>query len=336
MQLNLERPPARLKRAGSRNRDGLGHRGLKLRDFMKVSSWAISRAVLLATLLTVALLTGGCGSKTPGVATSGGPVKVLATTSFLADIAQNVAGSRLMVQSLIPVGANPHEYQPAPKDAATIGDTQVLIVNGLGYEAWLTNLLGASDHQPALITATNGLQPIGEDPHMWMDPQSVVQYVENIRLGLSKVDPAGAPEYATNAAAYTTSLKALDAWIKDQVSQVPADKRMLVTNHDELGYFARAYGLKVVGAVIPNVTSEAGPSAQQMAQLIQTVRAAGVPAIFLDVNENRNLAQQIASETGAKVVTDLYIESLSVPGGPAPTYVDMLKHDVTAIVNALK
>ncbi len=123
---------------------------------------------------------------------------------------------------------------------------------------------------------------------------------------------------------------------KTQIAQVPPEKRLLVTNHDELGYFADAYGFKILGAVIPSVTSDAAPSAQQMAQLIQTVKSSGAPAIFLDVNENQNLARQIASETGAKVVTNLYVELLSAKDGPAPTYIAMMKCDVTAIVEGLK
>ncbi len=290
---------------------------------------------MLLVLSAVALLAAGCA---PQASTSreGGPIKVLATTSFLADIAQNVAGSRLTVRSLLPTGANPHEYQPTPKDAAALAQSQVLIVNGLGYEAWLTNLAGASQVQATIITATDGLQTLSGDPHMWMDPLNVVRYTENIRDGLAKADPAGAVEYAANAAAYITSLKTLDASIKAQVSQVPAEKRLLVTNHDELGYFAQAYGFQILGAVIPSVTNEAAPSALQMTQLIQTVRTSGAPAIFLDVNENQNRARQIASETGAKVVTDLYVESLSAPNGPAATYIDMIKYDVSSIVNALK
>ncbi len=303
---------------------------------MKGKTGRAVRSGLLLAVAVAGLLTVGCQVRSSDV-TAAGPVRVLATTSFLADIAQNVAGSRLTVQSLIPVGINPHEYQPTPKDAAGIANSQLLIVNGLGYEAWLPNLLGASDRKPQVLTASDGLQPIGGgDPHMWMDPSNVVQYAENIQAGLSEADPPGAAEYASNAAAYIASLGTLGGWIKDQVAQIPANKRLLVTNHDELGYFAQAYDFKIVGAVIPSVTNEASPSAQQMAELILTVKSSGVPAIFLDVNENQNLARQIAAETGASVVTDLYVESLSTSGGPASTYLDMLRHDVNAIVNALK
>jgi ABC-type Zn uptake system ZnuABC Zn-binding protein ZnuA len=289
-------------------------------------------------LVAAAFAAASCGFPPPAsIPRTAKLPHVLATTTFLADIAQNVSGTRLIVDRLLPVTADPHEYQPTPKDASSIAQSQVLIVNGLGYEAWLPNLLGTGDLQLQTITGSDGLQPrAGGDPHMWMDPLNVVHYAENIRDGLSTADPAGAQDYAVNAAAYVARLNDLNAWIKTEVAQVPPAKRLLVTNHDELGYFADAYGFKIVGAVVPSVTSDAAPSAQEMAGLIQTVKSSAAPAIFMDVNENQNLARQIASETGVKVVTGLYIESLSVKEGPAPTYIDMMQYDVTTIVDALR
>jgi ABC-type Zn uptake system ZnuABC Zn-binding protein ZnuA len=171
---------------------------------------------------------------------------------------------------------------------------------------------------------------------MWMNPLNVIRYVENIRDGLSKADPAGKDIYAKNADAYIAKLKDLDQWVKSEISQLPVEKRLLVTNHDALGYFAEAYNFKVVGAVIPSVTDSASPSAQEMADLIKTIRSSGARAIFLDIGENQTLAQQIAAETGVKVVTDLYVEGTSAADGPAPTYIDMIKHDVSEIISVLK
>jgi ABC-type Zn uptake system ZnuABC Zn-binding protein ZnuA len=302
-----------------------------------------ARALLL--VVTSAAVLAGCGTSPGGsTAGAGGLPKVLATETFLGDIAQNVAGNRLTVETLLRPGVDPHEFQPRPQDAIKITESQVLIVNGLGYETWLTKSLQDSGAQRLVIVASTGLtpnpDPSGEhpdgDPHMWMNPLKVVEYVANIRDGLSLADPAGAAVYAANAAAYTQQLEDLNQWIQTQVAVLPAAKRLLVTNHDALGYFAEAYGFKVVGAVIPSVTNEASPSAKQMADLIQTIKSSGAPAIFLDISENQNLANQIASETGAKVVTDLYVETLSAPTGPAPTYIEMLKHDANSIVEALK
>ncbi len=275
--------------------------------------------------------------------TSSAP-RVLAIETFLGDIAQNVAGNRIKVETLLPATVDPHTFEPTPQDAVKITESQMLIVNGLGYETWLAKTLANVSGQRVIVTATTGLTPnvntsggqSTSDPHMWMNPLNTIRYVENIRDGLTQVDPAGKDIYAANADAYIAKLKDLDQWVNGQVAQLPQQKRLLVTNHDALGYFAQAYNFKIVGAVIPSVTDEASPSAQQMASLIDTIKSSGAPAIFLDIGENQNLAQQIASESGAKVVTDLYVESTSVPTGPAPTYIDMIRHDVTIIVNALK
>jgi ABC-type Zn uptake system ZnuABC Zn-binding protein ZnuA len=244
----------------------------------------------------------------------------------------------------LPVTVDPHEFQPVPQDVIKISQSQVLIINGVGYESWLTNELENSGGQRLVIVASEGLTPnpdpsgehIDGDPHMWMNPLNVVHYVENIRDGLIQADPQGKDAYSANADAYIASLKDLDGWVRNEVSQLPTTKRLLVTNHDALGYFAQAYGFTVVGAVIPSVTDEASTSAKEMADWIDTIKSSGVPAIFLDISENPELAQQVATESGAKVVTDLYVETLSAPDGPAPTYIEMIKHDVTVIVDALK
>ena len=302
------------------------------------------RRPLLSLAVLVFVLLEGCSGKSNNATVGAGELRVLATETFLGDIAQNVAGSRLKVETLLPVTVDPHEFQPAPQDAIKIAQSQVLIVNGLGYETWLTKTLENGGSQRLVVVASTGLSPnpdpSGEhpdgDPHMWMNPLNVIHYVENIRDGLTQTDPGGRDIYTANAQAYIAQLKDLDQWVNGQVAQLPPEKRLLVTNHDALGYFSQAYGFKVVGAVIPSVTNEASPSAQQLAALIDTINSSGAPAIFLDISENRKLADQIASESGAKVVTDLYVETISSPDGPAGTYIEMIKHDVTEIVTALK
>jgi zinc/manganese transport system substrate-binding protein len=299
---------------------------------------------LIVSALGGALLAACAGVGPSPTAPGSAAPRVLATETFLGDMARNVAGDRIQVQTLLTPGVDPHEFEPAPQDAIKIEQAQVLIINGLGYESWLAKSLQDSSVKAAVVTATQGLtpraDPSGEhpegDPHMWMSPLNAIHYVENIRDGLSTADPAGRSVYAANAAAYIAELESLDQWIKDQVAQVPPERRLLVTNHDALGYFAQEYDFKIIGAVIPAVTTEASPTAKQMADLIQTMKSSGAPAIFLDISENQKLADQIAAESGAKVVTDLYVETLSKGDGPAPTYVDMLKHDVIAIVRALK
>ena len=291
----------------------------------------------------VFMLLEGCSGRSSAAAKTGG-LRVLAIETFLGDIAQNVAGNRLKVETLLPVGVDPHGFQPAPRDAIKIAQSQVLIMNGLGYETWLTKTLENTGGQRLVVVVSTGLSPNpapsggypAGDPHLWMNPLNVVHYVENLRDGLTQADPGGREMYAANAQAYIAQLKALDQWVKTEVAAIPPGKRLLVTDHDALGYFSQAYGFKVVGAVIPSVTDEASPSAQQLAALIDAIKSSGAPAIFLDIGGNRKLADQIASESGAKVVTDLYVETISAPDGPAGTYIEMIKHDVNEIVNALK
>ena len=170
---------------------------------------------------------------------------------------------------------------------------------------------------------------------MWLDPNLVITYVENIRDGLIQVDPDGAETYKANADAYIAELKELDAFIKEQVDTIPVERRLLVTNHEAMGYFAERYGFEIVDTILPSFSSEAGASAQEIVAAVEAVRSSGAPAIFLGEVENADLANQIASETGVKVVDDLYLESLT-DGVPAPTYIEMMRHNVTSIVEGLK
>jgi ABC-type Zn uptake system ZnuABC Zn-binding protein ZnuA len=291
--------------------------------------------VILASLL---------GSCQPAASQRPGPLHVLAVESFLADIAMNVVGDHLVVESLMPVDADPHAYQPSPQDAVKISNADVLIINGANLEAFIAPILQNASGKQKIISASAGLTPRSDpsgqnpagDPHFWLDPNNVINYVENIRDGLSLMDPAGKPVYAANAQKYIVELQSLDSWIKEQVKLVPPAHRQLVTNHETFGYFAERYGFTVIGAIVPSVTSGAAPSAQELATLIDQIHSAGVSAIFLEAGTNPQLADQIASETGVKVVTGLYTHSLSLPGGPAATYIAMMNYDVTVIVEALK
>ena len=303
----------------------------------------MNRCIVLLIICTLVLAACGRASTSPSAASAS---PVLTTTTFLADITRNIAGDRLKVESLLPVGTDPHSYEPVPADVAKINQSKLLIVNGLEYERFLDPLLESEGGEHTIITASDGLKPNGmedeedvgemvDDPHMWLDPTRVITYVENIRKALTNLDPSGAAVYESSADAYSAKLKDLDAWIKEQVLQIPAEKRLLVTNHDALGYFSEHYGFTIVGAVLPGVSSDASTSAGQMAKLVDQLKASGAPAIFLDEVENPALAQQIADETGVKIIEDLHVESLT-DGAPAGTYLDMMKYNVTRIVNALK
>ncbi|MBP7689178.1 MAG: zinc ABC transporter substrate-binding protein, partial [Thermoflexales bacterium] len=193
-----------------------------------------------------------------------------------------------------------------------------------------------TDRATLLIGPSGGHHHDSGDPHFWLDPNNVIKYVENIRDALQKIDPLAAVYYGANAGTYIEQLKALDRVISDQIAAIPENRRLIVTNHESFGYFADRYGFKVIGTIIPSVSTGSAPSAQQLARLIDTIKATGASAIFLETGTNPQLAQQIASETGIKVVTDLYSHSISDPRGPAPTYVDMIQANALAIVKALK
>lgn len=265
---------------------------------------------------------------------------ILTTSTILADITQHIAGDRLTVASLVPIGADPHSYQPTPQDTAKVSKSKVLVVNGAEYELFLESLLASADGERTLIEASTSLNlrsdaEHGVDPHLWLDPNNVIVYVENIRDGLIQFDPQGTEIYQANASAYITRLEELDAWINGQIAEIPPPRRLLVTNHEAFGYFAERYGFTVAGTVIESFSSDASPSAQQMAALVDQINLYEAPAIFLDAADNPSLAQQVAAETNVKVVTDLHLESLT-EGAPAGTYIEMMKYNVTKIVEAIQ
>ena len=308
-------------------------------------------ARLLGVVLCAAAVAGVLGASACGAGnatTQEGALDVVATESFLADIAQNVAGERFTVRPLIPLGADPHAFEPTPKDVAAVARADLVIINGGGLEGPLLDTLKNAGGSATIVDASAGLrsrtpQP-GEpplaagqiDPHFWLDPALVQTYVTNIRDAFVKADPDGAAAYAANAAAYTAKLKQLDDWIEAQVAAIPPQDRRLVMNHASHGYFADRYGLEVVGTVIPGVGTSESPTARQLGDLTTAIRASAAKAIFVEIDENPELARQIAAETGVKVVTDLLDHSLTPPGGGASTYIDMMKYDARRVVEALR
>jgi ABC-type Zn uptake system ZnuABC Zn-binding protein ZnuA len=254
-------------------------------------------------------------------------------------MAQNVAGERVRVEPLLPLGLDPHTYEPTPRDLVRIAESQVLIINGAGFEGWLEELLDNTGGGGQVIEAAEGLTESSDrpgDPHFWLDPISAITYVENIRDGLSAIDPQGQQVYHRNAEAYIEELKALDAWIMDQVEQLPAERRILVTNHESFGYYADRYGFSIIGTVIPSISTGSSPSARQLIRLVDEIEKSNAPAIFLESGANPQLADQVARETGVNVIGDLYTHSISSPDGDAPSYIAMMMYNTRTIVEALK
>lgn len=299
-----------------------------------------------ALLLPTAALAADCGTAT--TSSSAGALDVVASASYLADVAQNVAGDRFEVRSLVPLETDPHSFEPTPSDLGEVAGADLVIVNGGGLEGPLLDTMRNAGGDATMVEASAGLesrrpQPgeptledTGTDPHFWLDPTLAKSYVATIRDAFAKADPAGASEYEANAAAYAKRLDELDAWIATQIAHIPAADRQLVMNHASHGYYADRYGLEVVGTVIPGVATGATPTAKELSDLTAAIRASGARAIFVEMGENPELARQIAAETGATVVTDLLDHSLTEANGVAPTYIEMLQYDTRRIVEALR
>lgn len=292
-----------------------------------------------AALLLFGCAAAGCASgcdQAGGDQTGapGGKPSVLADTTFLADIVQNVAGERMTVSAIVPAGADPHSFEPTPKDAKRVAEAEAVVISATGLIPTVDELIaGAAESGVPVIDASAGISGIADDPHFWLDPLSVVASLDHIAEGLATIDPAGAGVYQANAGVYQAALRELDAWIVAQVDTIPPERRLLVTNHESFGWFASRYGFELVGTIFPTTSGEGSPSARQLADLIGAVRASGAPAIFLETGSNDSLAQEVARETGVKVVTDLYTHSL---GENAATYLDMMRWDVLRIVEALR
>jgi ABC-type Zn uptake system ZnuABC Zn-binding protein ZnuA len=288
-------------------------------------------AVVLLFSWTTAV---GCAGGQAGGEAPAGQLSVLADTTFLADIVQNVAGDRMTVSAIVPAGADPHSFEPTPKDAKRVVEAQAVVISVSGLIPTVDELVaGAAESGVPVIDASAGLPGIAVDPHFWLDPLSVVASVDSIAEGFGKIDPAGAEVYRANAAAYQVALRELDAWIVAQVATIAPERRLLVTNHESFGRFASRYGFQLVGTIFATTSGEGSPSARQLAELIGAIRNTGAPAIFLETGSNAALAEQVARETGVTVVTDLYTHSL---GENAATYVDMMRWNVGRIVEALR
>jgi ABC-type Zn uptake system ZnuABC Zn-binding protein ZnuA len=313
-----------------------------------------NRLGIISGLIAVILLVTACQPGVQNNDSSSSDLKVIAVESFLADLVQNVAGDRVQVETLIPQGLDPHSFEPTPKDVAQINDSDILFINGAGLEEWLVDILENLPADKVIVEASAGLEsrPVedenqsasevhGEDehhemnPHFWLDPNLVQTYIQNIRDALISIDPAGSDIYTTNADNYIKQLQELDTYIKEKVSTIPQEKRLIVTNHESFGYFADRYGFTVVGTIIHSVSTGSSPSAQQLAELVDQMRATGAMAIFMETGSNSDLADQLSAETGIKVVYDLYTHSTSPADGPAATYIDLMKYNVDQMVKAL-
>ncbi len=316
-------------------------------------------------LLFISILLVSCAAPPP-TPVEGGKLKVVATTSIVADVVREVGGDHIDVQILLPVGTDPHSFDPTPQDIAKVADAHIVFANGAGLEDFIEDLLASAEAAECTVMLSHGIELLehptheedheegeGEhdedehnddhddhahemgDPHTWTDPNNVKLWVQTIEATLVSVDPTNAEAYAANATEYMTELEEIDAWIREQIEQIPPEKRKIVTDHRLLGYYVDEYGLEMVGAIIPGYSSLSEPSAQELAKIEDIITSLDVKAVFVGKTVNPNLAERIAEDTGVSLVY-FYTGSLSPAGGEAESYLDYLRYNTNAFVNALK
>jgi zinc/manganese transport system substrate-binding protein len=299
-------------------------------------------AILMATATILAAL-----SATPVVAQE--KIKAVATFSILADLVRNVGGERVDVVSLVPANGDAHVYAPTPADAKKLADARIVFANGLGFEGWIARLVKSSASKADVVVATKGIKPLkaagghghahghghshGSDPHAWQSVANAKIYVANIRDALVAKDPAGRSVYEANAAAYLAELDRLDAEVREAVGRIPTERRRVITTHGAFGYFAAAYGVEFIAPQGVSTDSEA--SAKDIARIIVQVKKQKIPAVFLENVSDPRLLKRISEESGAKLGGTLFSDALTGEKGAAPTYIDMIRHNIKTLGAAL-
>ena len=264
-------------------------------------------------------------------------LKVVASFSILADFVRNVGGDRINLTTLVGADSDVHVYAPAPSDAKRIADAKLVIVNGLGLEGWLPRLVQSSGSKAQVVTASAGIAPLrlgtAADPHGWQSVPNAKIYVTDIANALAAVDPDDAEFFRAQAKAYLEKLETLDREVREAVAKIPQERRKVISTHDAFGYFAAEYGVQFIAPL--GVSTETEPSARDIATIIGQIKAQKIPAVFLENISDDRLIRRIAAETGSKVGGTLISDGLTGEKGPAPTYIDMVRHNIKALTSAL-
>ncbi|MDR3464351.1 MAG: metal ABC transporter substrate-binding protein [Xanthobacteraceae bacterium] len=268
-------------------------------------------------------------------------LNVVASFSIVGDFAREVGGDRIALTTLVGPDGDSHVYRPTPDDVRRVGEARLVIINGLGLEGWLPRLVSAAGNRARIVTATDGIaprRPAGQashdvDPHAWQSVPDAKVYVANIRDALIAADPAGTAVYRSNAEAYLARLDDLDREVRAAVERIPASRRRVISTHDAFGYFADAYGIAFIAP--QGVSTDSEVSARDLAAIVRQVKAEAVPAVFLENISDPRLMRQIAAETGARIGGTLYSDSLTAENGAAPTYIDLVRHNIKALTDAL-
>lgn len=290
---------------------------------------------LTAILLTLFVLSG------PDEPRAKEKPVALATITIISDLLENIAGDRVEVRSLLPLGSDPHTYEPVPGDIKEIFHSDIVFYNGLGLELWLQKILDNAGGSRPHIRVTKGLKSVMgsagyTDPHLWMNPRFVEDgYIPNILEALIEFDPEGEDYYRENAKRYSAKFNDLDRWARSKLKDIPKRNRKLVTTHDAFQYFGVHYGLEIIGSIW-GVSTEDEPSPKQIARLIESIKSHKVQAVFAETTINPKLMQTVARDAGVKIGRPLYGDSLGVEGSGAETYIGMIRMNVMSIVDGLK
>ena len=284
----------------------------------------------IALLLVVVAAVVGCGEDDGGAAASS--VTVVATTTQAADLARNVGGENVEVVGLLAPNSDPHEYEVRPRDLEVLARADLVVRSGGDLDEWLGEAIEGAGGDAPVLTLSDHVRASGDDPHWWQDPRNAMRAVAVIERALSDVDPGRARAYAADAGRYTTRLQRLDRAVAACMAKVPAAQRKLVTTHDALGYYARRYGIEVIGAVIPSLSTSGQPSAGETAELVRTIRDEDVKAIFAESSVDAKVEQAIARETGATVGRPLWADTLGPPGSDGATYAGSIAANTQALV----
>jgi zinc/manganese transport system substrate-binding protein len=268
-------------------------------------------------------------------------IKVVATFSILGDLVSNIGGDHVEVATLVGPNGDPHVFEPSPSDASLITDAKIIVVNGLGLEGWLNRLITVSKRQAVVVVATQNIKPRPNevereqnDPHAWQSVANVEVYIANIRDGLIAADPGNRADYEANYAAYDAKLIELDQEIKATVATIPQDRRSVLTVHHGFGYFADAYGVAFAG--LQGVSTDAEPSARDVASIVSQIKANKITAVFVENIVNPALLKRVAEETGVRIGGILYSDALTEAAGEAATYIDLMRHNIRTLNAALK
>ena len=287
---------------------------------------------ILLALCLGALLVSGCGEDESG---GDGAISVVATTTQLGDFARQVGGKRADVEQILPPNADPHDYEPRPSDVRDLEGADVILRSGGDVDEWLTELIDSSGSDAARVEVSKSVKEREGDPHWWQDPRNVVRAVGAIERALAEADPAGRAEYERNAAAYIARLRKLDRAVATCIGKLQRGARKLVTTHDALGYYADRYGLEVIGAVIPSLSSQAQPSSKAIGELVDQIRKEEVKAIFPESSLSSKLEDAVSRESGASVGGELWADTLGPEGSSGASYVDSIASNTGEIVKGL-